>query len=183
MQTMQDLARQDHRASQDFRVSSPIYTERWDVDIIPYAPQYRADFKRLNLEWIEHYFAVEPIDTVLLSDPERYFLQPGCTIWFARCCGDIVGTCGLLYHPEYGYELSKMGVTRLYRGMGIGRQLVETALEKVKSLGARTIFLETHSSLIPAMLLYKKLGFQIRPFPHGCSERYVRADTYMVRAW
>jgi GNAT superfamily N-acetyltransferase len=183
MQTMQDLARQDHRASQDFRVSSPIYTERWDVDIIPYAPQYRADFKRLNLEWIEHYFAVEPIDTVLLFDPETSFLQPGGAIWFARCCGDIVGTCALLYHPEQGYELSKMGVTRLYRGMGIGRKLVETALEKVKSLGARTIFLETHSSLIPAMQLYQKFGFQSRPFPQGCSERYVRADTYMVLEW
>jgi ribosomal protein S18 acetylase RimI-like enzyme len=94
-----------------------------------------------------------------------------------------VGTCALLYHPKQGYELSKMGVTRLYRGMGIGRKLVETALEKVQSFGARTIFLETHSSLIPAMRLYKKFGFQIKPFPQGCSERYVRADTYMVLEW
>jgi GNAT superfamily N-acetyltransferase len=161
------------------------------VDIIPYAPQYRKNFKDLNMEWIQQFFAVEPIDTDLLSDPEKYFLHPGGAIWFARCCGDMVGTCGLLYHPEHGYELSKMGVTRLYRGMGIGRQLVETALEKVKSLGARTIFLETHSSLIPAMHLYQKFGFQSKPFPQGRSEqypqgrseRYVRADTYMVLAW
>ena len=164
-------------------MSSPMYTEPWGVDIIQYAPQYREDFKRLNLEWIEHFFAVEPLDTALLSDPERYFLHPGGAIWFARCCGEMVGTCALLYHPEQGYELSKMGVTRLYRGMGIGRQLVETALEKVKSLGASTIFLETHSSLIPAKQLYLKFGFQVRPFPQGHSERYARADTYMVLAW
>jgi GNAT superfamily N-acetyltransferase len=183
MQTIQDLARQDYRTSHDSRVSSPIYTESFEVEIIAYEPQYRGDFKRLNLEWIETLFTVEPLDTILLSDPETYFLQPGGAIWFAQCCTQIVGTCALLKHPDRGFELSKMGVTRLYRGVGIGRKLVESALEQVKSLGARTIFLETHSRLVPAMRLYQKFGFQIRTYPQGRPKRYVRADTYMVLEW
>ncbi|WP_179137290.1 GNAT family N-acetyltransferase [Candidatus Entotheonella palauensis] len=150
------------------------------IDIIDYAPPYKADFKRLNLEWIEHYFCVEPIDEVLLSNPESYFLQPGGYIFFATCCGQVVGTCALLKHPDRGFELSKMGVTKSYRGMGIGRKLAETAIEKVRSLDEPQIFLETHSKLIPAVNLYKHLGFRPKAFPGGCSERYQRANLYMV---
>jgi GNAT superfamily N-acetyltransferase len=150
------------------------------ITIIKYAPQYKEDFKRLNLEWIEHYFAVEDVDHLVLADPETYYLQPGGGIWFAKSCGDIVGTCGLLKHPGRGFELSKMGVTRLYRGIGIGKRLAETAIAHVKACGATGVFLETNSILIPATNLYRQLGFKQQPFPHGRSERYKRADMYMV---
>jgi GNAT superfamily N-acetyltransferase len=150
------------------------------VEIIAYEPQYKAYFKQLNLEWIEQYFSVEALDTASLSNPEQYYLQQGGYIFFARYCGEIVGTCALLKHHERGFELSKMGVTKYYRGMGIGKKLAGTAIEKVKSLGEKGLFLETNTRLIPAMLLYKKLGFREKPFPHGGSERYQRADTYMV---
>lgn len=153
------------------------------ITIIAYAPQYREDFKRLNLEWIEHYFGAESLDYLVLSDPERYFLNPGGAIFFAKSCGAIVGTCALMYHPEHGFELAKMGVTRLYRGMHIGRTLVETALAHVKALGATCIFLETNRTLIPAVHLYTTLGFRYAPFPQGRSERYQRADTYMTLSW
>lgn len=153
------------------------------ITIIEYTPQYKEDFKRLNLEWIEYYFTIEPFDHLVLSDPETYFLHPGGCIFFAQYCGDIVGTCALLKHAERGFELSKMGVTRLYRGMKIGRTLVEIALAKLRSLGEKTIFLETNSTLIPAIHLYTKLGFKKMPFPAGHSERYHRADTYMVLTW
>jgi GNAT superfamily N-acetyltransferase len=150
------------------------------VEIIEYEPQYKAYFKQLNLEWIEQYFSVEAIDTAFLSNPEQYYLQPGGYIFFARYCGDIVGTCALLKHRERGFELSKMGVTKYYRGMGIGKKLAKTAIEKVKSLGEKELFLETNTKLRTAMQLYKKLGFREKPFPRGGSERYKRADTYMV---
>ena len=175
MQTLQNVVETPCQASLD----------AWPfgaIAIIDYAPQYKEDFKRLNLEWIAYYFSVEDIDNALLSDPEKYFLRPGGYIFFAQCCEQIVGTCALLKHPERGFELSKMGVTRPYRGMHIGRTLVETALEKVRALGEPESFLETHSKLLPAMHLYKKFGFRQKPFPHGRSERYQRANTYMVSA-
>ena len=155
------------------------------IDILPYHPQYKDDFKRLNLEWITTHFVVEPLDMALLSAPEEHFLRPGGAIFFAQtmACAEIVGTCALLKHPDRGFELSKMGVTRLYRGMHIGQRLAETALAHVKDLGAKEIFLETNAKLLPAVHLYKKLGFKEQPFPGGCSERYQRADTYMVLTW
>jgi GNAT superfamily N-acetyltransferase len=155
-------------------------TTDYAITIVAYAPPYKEDFKRLNLEWIEQYFAVEDADHLVFADPESHYLQPGGGIWFAACCGEIVGTCGLLHHPGRGFELSKMGVTRLYRGLGIGKRLAKTALAHVKARGATRVFLETNRILIPAITLYKKLGFQERPFPQGRSERFERADVYMV---
>jgi len=32
------------------------------IEIIPFENQYASDFKRLNLEWLEKYFDVEPLD-------------------------------------------------------------------------------------------------------------------------
>jgi putative acetyltransferase len=64
--------------------------------------------------------------------------------------------------------------------MGIGTKLVETAVQKVKSLGETRLFLETNRKLLPALSLYKQFGFRERVFPHGRSQRYQRADTYTV---
>jgi ribosomal protein S18 acetylase RimI-like enzyme len=173
-----------HQTRPDVVVRGPLYLEyAGTITIIAYAPHYREDFKRLNLEWIEQYFGAERLDHLVLSDPEQYFLQPGGSIFFAKHCGEIVGTCALMMHPGRGFELAKLGVTRLYRGMHIGRTLAETALVQVKAAGETSIFLETNSNLIPAVQLYTALGFRQAPFPQGRSERYQRADMYMVLTW
>ncbi len=108
------------------------------IDIINYHPRYREDFKRLNLEWIQKLFCVEPIDHELLSNPEKYFLEPGGYIFFAKYCNQIVGTCALLKHQNLGFELSKLGVMKLYRGMKVGKTIVKVALETVKSRPSKT---------------------------------------------
>jgi GNAT superfamily N-acetyltransferase len=149
------------------------------VEIIDYEAQFRDVFRRLNLEWIEHYFSLEEIDNIILADPEQYILQGGY-IFFAKYYGQIVGTCALVKHHDEGFELAKMGVTKSHRGMGIGTKLVETALQKVRSLGEKHLFLKTNSKLGPALSLYKRFGFRERAFPHGRPRRYQRADTYMV---
>jgi GNAT superfamily N-acetyltransferase len=73
-----------------------------------------------------------------------------------------------------------MAVTQSHRGMGIGTKLVQTAIQRVKSLGEKRLFIETNRKLLPAISLYKKFGFREGAFPHERSQRYQRADTYMV---
>ena len=58
--------------------------ERQAVEIIPFHPRHRDDFKRLNVEWLERYFYVEAIDHEVLSDPEGAILAPGGYIFLAR---------------------------------------------------------------------------------------------------
>jgi ribosomal protein S18 acetylase RimI-like enzyme len=155
------------------------FSAGWDVEIIPYTPQYRVDFERITRDWFkEYHFPVEPIDELLFRDPERYVLAPGGGIFFARCCDEIVGTCGVLKHTVHEWELIKLGVKRAFRGMKVGQRLVEAALAYARSAGAQRIVLYTNSRLLAAYFLYRKLGFRERPFPQGT--RYEKANSFMV---
>lgn len=47
-----------------------------------------------------------------------------------------------------------------YRGQGIGRQLVEAAIEEALQLGAEGVLLQVHQDNTPALQLYTGLGFR-----------------------
>lgn len=147
------------------------------VAIIPFEPRYAADFKRLNIEWLEKYFRVEPIDEEVLSKPLG-IVREGGAIFLARFRGAIVGTCALLHAGNGRYELSKMAVTAGHQGLGIGRRLIEAVIAEYRSKGAHELFLESNSKLTPAITLYESSGFvhASRPEP----SHYERSDVYMV---
>lgn len=147
------------------------------VEIIPFEPRYRSDFKRLNVAWLEKFFRVEPIDEEVLSDPEGRILGPGGCILFARVDGEIAGTCALM--PEGSrMELTKMAVDERFQGLGLGRKLLEAAIAEFKRGGGTELFLDSNSRLAPAIRLYETGGFKHRPRP-GASH-YARADVHMV---
>ena len=147
------------------------------VEVIPFDRRYAADFKRLNIEWLQKYFRVEPIDEQVLSRPAR-ILRSGGAIFLARYRGAIVGTCALLNAGEGRFELSKMAVTAGHQGLGIGRKLIETVIAEYLSRGARELFLESNSKLTPAITLYETAGFAHTPRP--APSHYERSDVYMV---
>jgi DNA-binding MarR family transcriptional regulator/GNAT superfamily N-acetyltransferase len=147
------------------------------VQVIPFERRYAADFKRLNIEWLEKYFRVEPIDEEVLSQPAR-LLRNGGAIFLARYRGAIVGTCSLLNAGDGRFELSKMAVTAGHQGLGIGRKLLEATIEEYLARGARELFLESNSKLTPAITLYESAGFAHAPRP--APSHYERSDVYMV---
>ncbi|HEU5442632.1 MAG TPA: helix-turn-helix domain-containing GNAT family N-acetyltransferase [Steroidobacteraceae bacterium] len=147
------------------------------LEIIPFERRYAADFKRLNIEWLEKYFRVEPIDEEVLSHPAR-ILREGGAILLARYRGAIVGTCALLNAGDARFELAKMAVTAGHQGLGIGRKLIEAAIAEYVSRGARELFLESNSKLTPAITLYESAGFVHAPRP--APSHYERSDVYMV---
>ena len=53
-----------------------------------------------------------------------------------------------------------MGVKKGYQGRNIGKLLGEAIIQKAKEKGGKELFLETNQRLIPAISLYKKLGFK-----------------------
>lgn len=54
-----------------------------DCDIICWKQKYRNDFIRLNREWIERYFRLEPCDLKILGNPEAEIIDKGGEIFFA----------------------------------------------------------------------------------------------------
>ena len=75
------------------------------------------------------------------------------------------------------FELAKMTVSESVRGLGVGRALGEAAIAYARSVGARRVELLTNSSLVPAITLYRALGFI--DVPLGETE-YARANVHMV---
>jgi putative acetyltransferase len=142
------------------------------IEIIEYKAKYARHFREINLDWLQEFFDVEPYDRIVLNDPHEHIIKHGGRILFARIRGEIVGTCALLKHAEKKYELAKMGVRTPFRGTGVGRLLVEAAIDKARELGADTLVLATSTKLEAANRLYHSLGFQqadpsvIGPLPY-----------------
>lgn len=147
------------------------------VEVIPFERRYTADFKRLNVEWLQKHFRVEPIDEKVLSRPLR-ILRDGGAIFLARYHGAIVGTCALLNAGSERFELSKMAVTPGHQGLGIGRKLIEAVIGCYLERGGRQLFLESNRKLTPAITLYESAGFVHSPRPEP--SHYERSNVYMV---
>lgn len=133
--------------------------QRCEVTIREYDPAHKELFRDLNYEWLNKYFVIEEKDKLILGNPEEEILGKGGYIFFAEYENEIAGTVALIKHGENEFELSKMAVTEKFQGKQIGKSLGLAAIEKVRSLNADVLFLETNSTLIPALSLYKKLGF------------------------
>lgn len=149
-----------------------------DATIVDYSDQYGDAFERLNVEWLEKYFEVEPIDKKILADPQRCILDQGGVILYACLAADVVGTVALKYDGDGVFELTKMAVTERSQGLGLGRQLLCAAIRRFEQMGGQTLYLESNSDLAPALALYESAGFE-----HAArvsASDYRRSDVYMV---
>lgn len=146
--------------------------------IVNYDAAFGDAFARLNREWLEKYFWVEPVDEALFVDPMATVIQPGGVILYAILADEVVGTVALKRHPGGVFELTKMAVTAACQGMGLGRDLLSAAVAKFQQLDGVSMYLESHSSLTVALALYESAGFRhtMRPKPSD----YERSDVYMV---
>lgn len=153
--------------------------ERNKVTIVPFDPaneRHREGFKRINYEWIERYFKVEPLDMESLEHPEKFYIQKGGIVLLAEYQGQIVGTSALKPMTDDCMELSKMGVDNNAKGLGIGELLGQSIIDEAHRMGLKRLYLETNSRLLPALNLYQKLGFKtVKDF----SSPYSRADVAM----
>ena len=144
--------------------------------IADFDPAHADAFRILNEAWLRRYFRVEPIDASVLANPQSIVDQGGAILygWFED---EVVGCVALKHHGDGVLELTKMAVTEAHQGAGLGRALAENAIRKFQELHGQRLFLESHSSLVPAIRLYESLGFE-HTLPAQTSD-YQRSDTYM----
>ena len=57
-------------------------------------------------------------------------------------------------------QISNIAIHPDFRGLGIGKKVMSTIMDKIKKEGVSYIFLEVRPSNNRAVALYKKLGFQ-----------------------
>jgi putative acetyltransferase len=150
------------------------------VRLVSWRPDLRPHFERLNLEWIERWFAVEEEDRKVFADPAGHIVEPGGQIFFVVDEAGVRGTCAVIRHDAETFELAKMAVEPSAQGRGYGDRLVEAAVGFARGAGARRLMLVSNTRLGPALTLYRKHGF--RDVSLDPANGYSRADIQMEMA-
>jgi len=146
------------------------------ISIVDYLPQHQQYFESFNRHWIEKYFAMEPLDEYVLTQPEEAIIQPGGAILMALYNGVPAGTVALRRLEGNVYEFTKMAVAENFQRKGIAEALSYASFKKAAALGATNVILLSNSTLKPAIALYEKLGFKHLPIGVG---EYKRSDVKM----
>ena len=82
-------------------------------------------------------------------------------LWIAEKNGQIVGSVGIIESSQLQARLRWLLVDPASRGLGLGKALIDEAIDFCKQCGYKSIFLETFSELTAAGHLYKSAGFKI----------------------
>ncbi|MHC4567855.1 MAG: GNAT family N-acetyltransferase, partial [Planctomycetota bacterium] len=95
-----------------------------------------------------------------LKDIERsYFERGGAFFVLEDRDGSVIGAYGLYPIENQTCELRKMYLHKSHRGKGLGKFLLDSALEQATELGFKRVTLETASVLKEAIALYESYGF------------------------
>jgi putative acetyltransferase len=107
--------------------------------------------------------AVYSADEIFSMDPEELAV-PNAQFLVARVDGKAVGCIALVDMLRYG-ELKRLFVDATARGLGLGQRLVAEAEAAARDVGLKVLRLETGPELVPAVRLYRSLGYSDRgPF-------------------
>lgn len=80
-------------------------------------------------------------------------------VFLAERGGDLVGTAAMVAREGARGQLRWVLTDPSMRGTGLGRRLVEAALDHARGEGWREVFLETTGGLDASRALYDRLGF------------------------
>jgi putative acetyltransferase len=162
---------------------TPVVEPKSNLTDIEFRPLQIGDdgtaFRTLNEEWISRYFTLEPKDRETLGDPENTILRKGGQVFMVYAQEVAVGCVALIPMGDGVFELSKMAVSPVLRGQGIGRRLLDHAIAQARELGARSLFLGSNSVLKNAVHLYETVGFRHVPPDKLPDMHYARADVFM----
>jgi putative acetyltransferase len=79
--------------------------------------------------------------------------------WVAHVGGRLAGTCGVYPVEPETYELRKMYLLPTSRGLGLGKQLLDLAVDFTRGRGGRRLVLDTVDQMTRAISFYEAHGF------------------------
>lgn len=127
----------------------------------PFAPPHAAGvLDVIGLVFAEYGMTFDPpgFDADLL-DVERHYAGRG---WFSVLIdgGRVVGTVAAAPKGEDVAELKRVYLLAEYRGRGLGRALIEHAIERARAAGFREMVAWSDVRLQTAHQVYDRLGFE-----------------------
>lgn len=129
-----------------------------------------------------HLFSTE------LESLSAYYAQPKARYWVLQQLesGLVVGGGGYALlkgsDPQEAIaEIQKMYIASLWRGKGLGKRLLNVILETARADGYGTFYLETYASMMNAVGLYKRFGFEFLSQPMGDTGHSGECSIFMKR--
>ena len=127
------------------------------VLIVPFEPVHEAGFRTLVSETLREFgFEPDPEIDPDLADPAGAYES----LWVAVADGEVVGSVALRELTRAKRQLKRMYLRPDQRGRGLGRRLLETALEHARADGISVISLDTSERMEAARSLYEAYGFR-----------------------
>ena len=123
---------------------------------------------KLTLELIEAMGNTEGIDIKLIAENCRNLLnEVNSHILVAEIEGVVVGfvnftTRKTILHRGLSGLIDELIIAKSYRGKGIGKQLLSSAIEKSRQLGCCEVEVSTEKTNIKARGFYRQYGFTER---------------------
>jgi putative acetyltransferase len=119
------------------------------------------------------------------DDLYQLFSQtPGSVYYVAEYNNELVGGGGIFPSPGLPNdtcELVKMYLLKSARGIGLGKLLIQKALDFAKEAGYKNVYLETMPELKDALKAYAKFGFEYIDKPMGNTGHF-GCDLYLTLA-
>lgn len=103
--------------------------------------------------------AMQNYSQELLHLQEKYG-QPNGRLYLAYIDGKLAGCVALRRFDDTHCELKRFFVRPEYRGIGLGKYLLDTIVAAARTIGYRCMLLDTLPGLATAVVMYKRYGFQ-----------------------
>lgn len=140
----------------------------WDA-----AECVRLDLSVEELAGFQHDYGLDKL--------RRTYAAPGNVMLIARRDGTVAG-CGGVVALEPGIaEIKTVWVDPAHRGHGIGATLVDSLLDRARTLGYRMIRLETVTFMDSAVQLYRSRGFAPCAPYYRIPESFLPVTIFMER--
>ncbi|WP_294187811.1 GNAT family N-acetyltransferase [uncultured Sphingobacterium sp.] len=118
------------------------------------------------------------------SDLYALFSKESAVLWVGEVDGVVAGCCGIYPTaglPPYCAELVKFYLNPAFRGIGLGKALMNKSIESAKRLGYDKIYLESFPEFSNAIKMYQNMGFRLLQKPLGNSGHHA-CSIWMLRS-
>jgi len=157
-----------------------------NIQIRPIEQKDNLDIAKVIRGALEEFGANKP--GTVYFDPTtdalfELFNTPGSYYYIATIDNKVVGGAGIFPTenlPKGTCELVKLYLHKDVRGTGLGKQLLNTAMQWAKENGYTQVYLESMPELSKAVTIYENVGFQRINQPLGNSG-HCGCDIWMVK--
>ena len=127
------------------------------MEVVPFRAEHAAGFRALVASILPEFgFREDPEIDADLADPQAHY----DAVWVVLEGGDVVGSVAMRRVDEDAAELKRMYVRNDSRRRGLGRRLLQVALEWAQAEGVARVVLDTTEGMDAARRLYESVGFR-----------------------